>query len=87
MTTTINTHERAAELLEIKEKMLELLDEAQAIVYGTSEEQRAKSYWWAHIRCALDNEHSYLGGSMITMQETIEKLEAADDDEEEDDRE
>jgi hypothetical protein len=64
-------------LSDIKMEMLELLNEAKRLVRGTDEENRAKSYWIAHIRCTLDDDHSYLGGSMVTMQESIDTLEGA----------
>ena len=41
--------------------------------------EQAKSYWYAHIIMALDHEHSYLGGSMCTMQDTINHLDDGDD--------
>lgn len=66
---------KAERLMEIKEEMLELLDEARMLVRGTHEEDRAGAYWLAHIRMALDNEHNYLGRGGCTMQSTIEALE------------
>ena len=65
----------ASDLAEIKGKMLELLEEARQAVSGTCECNAAESYWVSHIRMALDNEHQYLGGSMHTMQDTIDELE------------
>ena len=42
--------------------------------------QRAKAYWLAHVTMALTRDHDYLGGSMVTMQDTLtELLEAAED--------
>jgi hypothetical protein len=79
-----SNHERAERLAEIKDEMLELLREAARLTRDTPEEDRARSYWLAHIRIALDDEHSYLGGSMCTMQETIEALEEGDDDDADD---
>lgn len=74
--------EKVARLHEIHEEMMNLLDEARRLVAGTPEEERAKGYWLAHIRCALDNDHHFLGGSMLTMKDTIDSLENPDDDEE-----
>lgn len=68
-------NERLERLVEIKDEMLELLNETRRLLQGTSEEDRARSYWWAHIRMAIDNDHGYLGGSMVTIQDTIEELE------------
>lgn len=36
--------------------------------------QRARQYWMAHIRTALDKDHSYLGSSMFTAQDAIDEL-------------
>jgi len=69
--------EAAETLIEIKEQMLELLDHAREALRGLDDdflERQATSYWLAHIRTALDSDHEYLGGSMVTMQETIDAL-------------
>jgi hypothetical protein len=67
-----------ARLLEIKDEMKELLDEAHGLMLGDENDhfalRRAESYWYAHIRMALDTEHGYLGGSMCSMQNTIDEL-------------
>lgn len=74
----------ARRLQEIKDEMKELLDEARRIVRGTSEDARAKAYWYGHIACALDSDHSFLGGNSCTMQETCDRLSGqVDEDEEE----
>ena len=59
---------------EIKDEIRELLHEASRIVRDTSEEDRAKGYWQAHIMTALDDRHEYLGRSMCTMQQSIDAL-------------
>jgi hypothetical protein len=69
------------ELDAIRLEIKELLDNASRLVRGTREEERAKGYWIAHIRCALDKEHGYLGGSMVTMQDTIDALRGNEEDE------
>lgn len=69
----------ADRLEEIKAEFLELLEEATGLLRGTGEEERAKAYWLAHIRCALDDDHGYLGGSMCTMQDTIAALKGEED--------
>ena len=76
--TETDLQERGARLAEIKDEINELLEEAWQLVRGTSEEGRAKGYWMAHIRTALDDEHDYLGRSMCTMQETAEALAGED---------
>ena len=75
----------AEELEEVQEQMLELLDQAERIVSGTNEYDSARGYWLAHIKTALSNDHDYLGGSMSTMQDTIDALREGDEDEDYDD--
>jgi hypothetical protein len=80
-------NERADELEEIKNQIMELIEQARRQVDGTPEENRAKSYWLAHIEMALTKESRYLGSSMVTMECTINDLrEAADQEEEQDHR-
>ena len=62
------------ELEYIQEQMLDLLSQAEGLVRGTSEASSAQAYWLAHIETALSNDHGYLGGSMTTMQDTIDAL-------------
>lgn len=66
-------------LAEIKDEMLELLEEAKGILreVGGVIAARAEAYWLPHIRTALDREYSYLGSSMTTMQDTVNELENA----------
>ena len=68
------TEDAAEELEFIQEEMLGLLSQAENVVRGTSEASSAQAYWLAHIETALTNDHGYLGGSMTTMQDTIEAL-------------
>lgn len=74
-------------LIEIKDEIKTLLEEAKQIIrYKSSNSitwERARSYWYAHIMMALDKEHDYLGGSMFTMEDTINELEEVDEDDEE----
>ena len=60
-------------LTEIKEEILDLLDEAVSLVRGTSEEQRA-NHWYATVCTALDKDNTQSNDSTITMQETIDAL-------------
>ena len=58
-------------ILEIKE----LLAEARHIFKQyPGAELRFKEFPYAHILCALDNEHPYLGGSFVTFGECIDFL-------------
>jgi len=71
---------------EIKEQIKELLDEAFDLVPEGMTRERAESYWYAHIAMALDNDHGFIGGSMCSMQDTLEEFDEVEeeDDEEED---
>lgn len=72
-------------LEEIKDEIKDLLEEAKQIVRKDDRAwQQAKSYWYAHIVSALDKDHDYLGSSMITMQDTIDKLEDLEDEDSDD---
>jgi hypothetical protein len=64
----------ADELEEIQQQVKELMRDAKRLLSHTSEWKRASSYWYAHILGALDKEHGYMGGSMMTMADTIEAL-------------
>lgn len=62
-------------LSEIKEEIKELMSEVQSLISNNERIWgRAKGYWYAHIISALDKEHSYMGSSMVTMQDTIDEL-------------
>lgn len=64
-------------LLEIRDRMNDLLDEAMGIVrtVGTPTDiARARSYWLGHIRIALGGDHDYLGSSMCSMTDTANEL-------------
>lgn len=63
-------------LEEIKEEILGLLHEAEDIVRRGDRMtyQRAKSYWIPHIETALVKDTAYLGGSVFTMEDTINAL-------------
>jgi hypothetical protein len=64
---------KIARLTEIKEEILDLLDEAASLVRGSSEEQRA-NHWYATVCTALDKDNTQGNDSTITMQETIDAL-------------
>ena len=67
-------------LSEIKDEIADLVAEARNLLRDTPEADRAKAYWLAHIRCALDNDHAYLGNSLVAMQDTIDALAGEDED-------
>ena len=66
-------------LSEIRCEIADLVAEARKLLRDTTETDRAKRTWLAHIRCALDNDHDDLGGSMVTMQDSIDALAAEAD--------
>jgi hypothetical protein len=75
--------EVAGVLQDAKVAIEEALEEARTALRALDDGfpyQQADAYWLAHIRTALDREHGYLGGSMVTMQDTIDALERDDQD-------
>lgn len=66
--------EKLERLTEIKEEILALLREAETLVRGTKEENRARAYWTAQIRIALDDDHGYMARGSCTLQSTIDSL-------------
>ena len=62
-------------LKEIKEEILELIREAEQIIRDYPESRAAENYWIPNVVTALTRQHDYLGGAMITMEESIEELE------------
>jgi hypothetical protein len=75
-------------ILEIKEEIIDLVQEAMDLMRyeGTdTERERARSYWYAHIRTALDEDSGYMGRSMCTMEDSARELMADEEDEEDED--
>jgi len=69
--------QEATDVLEdVKEQILDALEQARMAIQAAAPDlwPAAEAYWWAHIRCALDNDHNFLGGSMQTLADTIEAL-------------
>lgn len=65
----------AYEMEEIKEQIKMLASEAyEMIPRDGMYAARARSYWYAHIMTALDDESEFMGGSMHSMQDTINEL-------------
>ena len=63
---------------EIIGEIKELLEEAFDLV-PDHERPRAESYWYSHISMALDEDHGYMGGSMCSMQDTLEEFDEAEE--------
>lgn len=59
---------------EIMEEMNDLLDEAMNLL-DNDEKHRARGYWYAHIKSAINKQTEFLGGSMLTMESSLESFE------------
>jgi hypothetical protein len=82
--------ESAERLLEIKEEIESLMDEAKRIIRNSGDKfawEQARGYWYAHILTSLDKNSEFLGSSMCTMQDTIDRLDYENDEEEENEEE
>lgn len=69
--------EAAARIMEISYEIRNLLNEAMDLVRAEGSDltrERAGSYWYPHILMNLDDDHSWLGGSMCTMEGTAQEL-------------
>jgi hypothetical protein len=70
--------EAAARIMEISYEIRSLLNEAMDLVRENGSDltrERAGSYWYPHILMNLNDDHSWLGGSMCTMESTAAALE------------
>ena len=79
-TAAPSTTQVAEQLRDIQLELIDLLDQAKRLLRGTPgmTRERAESYWLAHARMAITKNHSYLGGSMVDMDDTIAVLENAE---------
>lgn len=87
---TLSRDDVINELDSIQSQILDLVDQAKdTLKMGGFEGalMRANAYWVAHIICALSNDHGYLGGSMVTLADTIDELLAVADEEDAEDEE
>jgi hypothetical protein len=83
-TTTRDRQEIVDELGEIQSQILELVEQARALLRRNELQgalMRAESYWIAHVTTAISNNHGYLGGSTVSLQDTIDEIKDAEDDE------
>lgn len=76
MTTTITKQLAADELMEQVEVIYEALYRMKQALREIAPRalDRAEAYWMAHIDEALENRGGYMGGSMISFQDTIDEL-------------
>ncbi|MCL9851882.1 hypothetical protein RSP673_019450 (plasmid) [Ralstonia solanacearum P673] len=88
MSKTLTPDDVVEELTQIKEQMLDLIENVRGVLkaggFGSALD-RAEDYWIAHLTCAISHDHGYLGGSGCTLQDTIEEIESGEDEDEEDD--
>ena len=76
--------ERIQMLEDIQIEMEELINVARRLIQASEFPgalSRAEAYWIPHIRTALSKDHCYLGGSMCTMEDTIQEIRDGDEDE------
>ncbi len=81
-TTTAKRQEIVDELGEIQSQILDLVEQARALLRRNDLQgalMRAESYWIAHVITAVSNDHGYLGGSMVSLQNTIDEIKNDDD--------
>jgi len=83
-TKTRDRQEIVDELGEIQSQILELVEQARTLLRRNELQgalMRAESYWIAHVTTAISNNHGYLGGSTVSLQDTIDEIKDAEDDE------
>ncbi len=83
-TKTRDRQEIVDELGEIQSQILELVEQARALLRNNELQgalMRAEAYWIAHVTTAISNNHGYLGKSMVSLQDTIDEIKDAEDDE------
>ena len=69
---------------EIIGEIKDLLEEALDLVPEGMSRSRADSYWYAHMIVNVTEDHGYMGGSMCSMQDTLEEFNDIDDEDDED---
>ena len=69
---------------EIIGEIKELLEEALDLVPEGYVRSRAESYWYAHMIVNVTDDHGYMGGSMCSMQDTLEEFDEVEEEDEED---
>ena len=67
---------------EIMVEIKELLDEALELVPEGFARSRAQSYWYGNMIVNVTDDHDYMGGSMCSMQDTLEEFDEEEEDEE-----
>ena len=64
------------QLRELQMKIFDAVEEIKQIMdkQPVNIADEANNYWIAHILCALSDDNDYLGGSMVTMDDTLRKI-------------
>lgn len=65
------------ELRDIQAELLDAVQRAEHLLRQSDFDGarlRAEAYWIPHIVCALSHDHGYLGGSMVTLEDTINEI-------------
>ena len=68
---------------EIIGEIKELLEEALDLVPEGMARSRAESYWYGNMIVNVNEDHGYMGGSMCSMQDTLEEFDEIDEGDEE----
>jgi hypothetical protein len=58
---------------EIIDDIGELVEEAISLLSDSRMIDRAKSYWYAHIKTSLDDDHEFMSKSTCNMYDTLEE--------------
>lgn len=66
---------------EIIGEIKELLEEAIDLVPEGIAHSRAESYWYGNMIVNVNDDHGYMGGSMCSMQDTLEEFDEEVEDE------
>ena len=66
---------------EIIVEIKDLLDEALDLVPDGLARSRAESYWYSNMIVNVTDDHGYMGGSMCSMQDTLEEFDEEEDEE------
>ena len=68
--TSVRLEQKLIELKMIMDDIVDIVDSIEC----SHIKNRAQSYWIPHIYMAVDNEHQWMGGSMVTGMDTVEEL-------------
>ena len=81
----MDTNEKIERMIEIREEVLTLVDEAFGMLRGLGViEERARCYWVGHVKCAMASDE-YPTRYETTIQNTIDDLEELEGEEDDDD--